>query len=51
MDSAQISVAFQQRVRKGQPLGGRVADGTGPTSGMGSIGDSRPGVAENSARV
>ncbi len=47
----QSSSAFQQRVRNGQPVGGCVADGTGPTSGIGSIGSRRPGVAEKRARV
>jgi hypothetical protein len=46
-----MSVAFQHRVRNGQPLGGLVADGTGPMSGIGSMGESNPGVAEKSARV
>ncbi|PKW17071.1 hypothetical protein A8926_4999 [Saccharopolyspora spinosa] len=47
--AAQVSSARWHRVRKGQPLGGPVAEGTGPVSGIGSIGDSRPGVAANSA--
>ena len=51
MSAAHSSSAFQQRVRNGQPLGGCVAEGTGPVSTIGSIGSSRPGVAENRARV
>jgi peptide/nickel transport system ATP-binding protein len=38
-------------VRNGHPLGGRVADGTAPTSGIGLMGEISPGVAENSDRV
>jgi len=49
--AAHSSVAFQHLVRNGQPLGGAVADGTGPLRTIGSTGCSRLGVAENSARV
>src|SRR5690606_25148783 len=49
--AAQSSRADRPRVRNGQPLGGCVADGTGPVSTIRSGRVSRLGVAANSARV
>ena len=48
---AHSSVAFQHRVRNGQPDGGRTAEGTGPSRLIGWISSRMLGVAENRARV
>src|SRR6185295_13482691 len=45
------AVAFGHRVRNEQPLGGWVAEGTGPERTIGSTSCSRLGVAEKNARV